>query len=57
MDNWLTMSEIAEDLRVPTKSIYAYCRRGEGPTTYRFGRHIRVKRVDYLAWEESRRTV
>jgi predicted DNA-binding transcriptional regulator AlpA len=50
---WLTFPEMAEDLNLPTGTLYAYHRRGDGPQTYRFGKHLRVRRSDYEIWEES----
>jgi len=56
MQTWLTFSDIAEELNIPVKTIYLFHRNGQGPSSYRFGKHIRVNRSDYDAWRQSRRT-
>ena len=53
MSRWYTFEEISNELAIPIKSIYFYHERGDGPRVYRFGKHLRVKEVDFLAWQEN----
>ncbi|MFM8154529.1 MAG: helix-turn-helix transcriptional regulator [Actinomycetes bacterium] len=52
MDEWIRMEDIAQELKIPVRTIY-YFKEQEGfPETYRFGaRHVRVKRDAYERWK------
>lgn len=49
---WLTLEEIAAELGVPVRTIYAWRTRSLGPHGYKIGKHVRVKRTDLNAWLE-----
>ncbi len=49
---WLSLEQIAEELAVPLRTLYARRSRGDGPSGYRIGKHVRVKRADLDAWIE-----
>lgn len=51
-DQWLSLEEIADELGVPVRTIYAWRTRSLGPRGYKIGKHIRVKRADLDAWLE-----
>ncbi|HEY1324725.1 MAG TPA: helix-turn-helix domain-containing protein [Streptosporangiaceae bacterium] len=53
--DWLTLVEIAEDLKVPVATVYQWRSRGDAPVGHKFGRHVRVRRGDYEAWLMARR--
>jgi predicted DNA-binding protein YlxM (UPF0122 family) len=53
METWLSLGEIARALKIPTKSIYEYARRGDGPKTYKYGKHLRVQFEDYQTWKSE----
>lgn len=41
-----TLEEVADRLRVPRGSIYAWRHKGKGPRAIRLGRHLRVREAD-----------
>lgn len=47
---WLTLDDIATDLRIPVETVYRWRKKRTGPRGHRIGRHIRVRRDDYEAW-------
>jgi excisionase family DNA binding protein len=49
-DEWLSLDDIAEELGIPLRTIYAQRSRGVGPRGYRIGKHVRVRRSDLNAW-------
>lgn len=51
MSTWLTFRDIADELRIPVKSVYLYHQRGDGPPVHKFGKHLRVDPLDYAAWK------
>jgi excisionase family DNA binding protein len=53
-ERMLSPAELAEELRVPLKTLYAWRTKGEGPVGYRIGRHIRFKREDVDRWLATR---
>jgi excisionase family DNA binding protein len=53
--NWLTLDEIALDLKIPVATLYQWRSRGGGPPGHKIGKHVRVQRRDYEAWLASRR--
>ena len=53
MRNWLTFKEVADELKIPLKTIYGYHYRGLGPKVTRFGRHLRVLETDLLEWQKE----
>jgi excisionase family DNA binding protein len=52
---WYTLQQIANELGLHIETIRAYVRDGE-LVAYKFGRDYRVKREDYEAFLEKRRT-
>ena len=53
---WMEPSEVADDFKIPVKTLYAWKYRGVGPQTYRFGRHLRYKRSEVAAWADQQAT-
>jgi excisionase family DNA binding protein len=49
-DEWLSLDDIAEELGIPLRTIYAQRSRGIGPRGYRIGKHVRVRRSDLDTW-------
>lgn len=47
---FLSPDDLAEELRVPVRTIYAWRYRGEGPRGIKIGRHVRYRRDDVEAW-------
>ena len=54
-DEWLTLGEIAADLKVPLATVYQWRSRGDAPEGHRIGRYTRIRRRDYEAWLATRR--
>ena len=54
---FLTAAEVAALLRVSTKTIYDAAARGEIPGEVRFGRTLRFRRDEVLAWSGQPRVV
>lgn len=53
---FLSPRELSEYLDVPYATLAAWRCRGEGgPRWFRFGRHVRYRRDDVLAWIEQNR--
>ena len=49
----MTLLEVSQLLGVPVATLYAWRHRGEGPTGYRIGRHVRYRREAVEAWIET----
>jgi excisionase family DNA binding protein len=52
-DRLMTMLEVSELLGIPVATLYGWRHRGEGPTGYRIGRHVRYRRATVEAWIET----
>lgn len=52
-DKLLTLQEVAEYLGVPPATLYQWRYRGEGPSGYKVGRHVRYRVSDVEAWLEQ----
>lgn len=52
-DRLLNVDELAGYLGVPTKTLYAWRYRREGPRGFRVGRHLRYRWRDVQAWIEE----
>jgi excisionase family DNA binding protein len=50
---WLTLDEIADELGVPVRTVYAWRTKGLAPRGYKIGKHVRVKRADLDVWLEA----
>lgn len=51
-DEWLSLEQIAEELAVPLRTLYAQRSKGAGVPGYRIGKHVRVRRADLNTWLE-----
>jgi len=49
-DEWLSLEQIAEELGIPLRTLYAQRSRGIGPHGHRIGKHVRVRRNDLNTW-------
>ena len=52
-DRWLTRDELAERLQVPAKTLAQWASAGTGPRYARFGKHVRYRLTDVIAWERG----
>lgn len=57
LDPLVTITELAEYLGVPVKTIYEWRQAGRGPVGVRIGRHLKFRLSDVQAWVDSRRDV
>jgi len=48
--DYLTPAELADLVRLPLGTIYAWRHKGTGPPALKVGRHIRYRRCDVDAW-------
>ena len=55
-EEWMTMSDVASEAKLPLATVYYLRARGRGPKTAQIGRHLRVLRQDFIDWFESNRT-
>jgi excisionase family DNA binding protein len=46
----LTITEVAQMLRVPVATLRYWRHLGAGPNSFRIGRHVRYRRSDVRAW-------
>ena len=49
-DEMLTITETAEFLRVPVGTLRYWRHTGDGPLSFRVGRHVRYWRTDLVLW-------
>ena len=54
-DQFMTPDELAELLRVPVATLYAWRHKGIGPPAIRVGRHLRYRGSDVEKWLEQQR--
>jgi excisionase family DNA binding protein len=52
-DRLMTLLEVSQLLGVPVATLYRWRHRGEGPTGYRIGRHVRYRRAAVEVWIET----
>ena len=52
--DWVSLETVALELGVPIRTVYSWRGRGNFVRGYRFGKHVRVKRADLEAWQETR---
>ena len=57
LDPLVTITELAEYLGVPVKTIYEWRQTGRGPVGIRIGRHLKFRLGDVQAWVEGQRDV
>jgi len=50
LDPLVTITELAEYLGVPVKTIYEWRQSGRGPVGIRIGRHVKFRLTDIQAW-------
>lgn len=50
---WLSPEDLADELGIPVRSVYAWRSRGAGPRGHKIGRHVRYRRADVDAWLEQ----
>ena len=50
-DRWMTPEEVAERLRMPRATLYAWRYKNIGPAAVRLGRHLRYRVEVVEAWE------
>ena len=55
MERLLSIPDLAECLGLPKTTIYRWRHRGEGPTGYRVGKHVRYRESEVEAWLEGQR--
>lgn len=54
-EEWLTSDEVVAHYKLRSKGqLYVMRSRGRGPRGHRFGKELRFKRSDLLAWEATR---
>ncbi len=51
--DWIGIEQLAEEIGVPVRTIYAWRSKGKGPRGATFGKHVRFKREDVDAWAEQ----
>jgi excisionase family DNA binding protein len=57
LDPLVTITELAEYLGVPVKTIYEWRQTGRGPVGIRIGRHLKFRLTDVQTWVEGQRDV
>lgn len=50
---WLTRDELVARIRVPKSTAETWARLGKGPQFAKFGRHVRYRLSDVIAWENA----
>jgi excisionase family DNA binding protein len=55
-DRWLTRAEVAERLQLPVGTLADWASKGTGPRYARFGKHVRYRLSDVIAWENGQLT-
>lgn len=51
---WIGIEQLARELGVPVRTIYAWRTRNGGPRGATFGKHVRFRREDVEAWIATR---
>ena len=55
LDPFVTITELAEYLGVPVKTIYEWRQSGRGPVGVRIGRHLQFRLSDVETWVDGQR--
>jgi excisionase family DNA binding protein len=55
-EQWMTVGEVAEELRIRRQQVYKLIRTSELPAHYITERTIRVRRDELYTWLETRKT-
>ena len=50
-DRWISRQELADRYGVPVKTPAEWASKGTGPPYAKFGRHVRYRLSDVIAWE------
>lgn len=50
---WLTRVELAGRVQIPIATLAQWASQGKGPRYARFGRHVRYRLSDVIAWENA----
>lgn len=50
---WLTRIELADRLQLPVKTLAQWASDKTGPRYAKFGKHVRYRESDVIAWEET----
>jgi hypothetical protein len=50
-ERWISRQELADRFGVPVKTPAVWASKGTGPPYARFGRHVRYRLSDVIAWE------
>jgi excisionase family DNA binding protein len=53
LDPLLSVRDLAEYLRLPIGTLYAWRCRGQGPSGFRVGRHVRYRQSDVDLWIDA----
>lgn len=56
VDEYLTVDELAAELRLPKRTIYYWRQNRTGPPSYKLGRQIRYLRSEVSEWLATQRT-
>lgn len=51
--DWQTPDQLAEELGIPVRTIYAWRTKNLGPRGHKIGKHVRFKRADVETWLEQ----
>lgn len=54
-DELITLTEVAQLLRVPAATLRYWRHMGTGPRSFRVGRHVRYYRTDVKEWLQQQR--
>ncbi|WP_423793504.1 helix-turn-helix transcriptional regulator [Mycobacterium nebraskense] len=52
-DRWLSRQELADRYGLPVKTPAGWASKGKGPRYAKFGKHVRYRLSDVLAWERQ----
>jgi hypothetical protein len=52
-DTWLTRPELASRQKLPPATLAQWASQGKGPKYAKFGRHVRYRLADVVAWENA----
>jgi hypothetical protein len=50
---WLTRRELSDREKIPVATLAQWACTGQGPKYARFGRHVRYRLSDVIAWENE----
>lgn len=50
---WLTRVELSARTQIPRQTLAQWACQGKGPRYARFGRSVRYRLLDVIAWEEA----